>query len=140
MAGYSEKPLADKLGLKIGDNISILHAPDHYDDLIDDWPVGSSVSRNVLDENFSFIHYFATKRAKLESDFPTLKEHLAKTGMLWVSWPKQAALRQAQGIKSDLDENIIREIGLASGLVDVKVVAVDETWSGIKFVWRTRDR
>lgn len=119
----------------MGDNISILHAPDNYDQLIDGWPVGSSVSRDVLDETFSFMHYFATKRAKLEADFPSLKEHLDKSGMLWVSWPKMTA-----GVATDVNENVVRDIGLAGGLVDVKVAAVDETWSGLKFVWRTKDR
>lgn len=139
--GNSEKSLSDKLGMKMEDNISILNAPDNYDDLVGGWPVGVSVSRDVLDENFTFIHYFAKSRAKLAADIGGLKEHLDKAGMLWVSWAKKTALRQAQGVnKTDVEENIVREIGLGAGLVDVKVVAVDEVWSGLKFVWRVKDR
>lgn len=138
-AGYSNKSLADKLGLKIGDNISILNAPASYDELIENWPVGVSVSRDALDESFTFIHYFATKQAKLAKDFPALKEHLDSKGRLWISWPKQTG-QQKQPIKSNVTENVVREIGLANGLVDVKVAAIDETWSGLKFVYRLKDR
>ena len=144
MVGYSEKSLSDKLGMKMGDNISILHAPDNYDDLIGGWPVGASVSRDVLDETFTFMHYFARSEDQLATDLIRLKEHLDKKGMLWISWPKQSALRQAQGVKggieSDLDESVVRHLGLAAGLVDVKVAAIDEVWSGLKFVWRVKDR
>ena len=81
------------------------------------------------------VHTFETSRTALEGRFPELKKSLAGNGMLWVSWPKRAAK-----IKTDLDENTIREIGLRNGLVDVKVCAVDETWSGLKFVYRVEDR
>ncbi len=129
--GYSGKSLADKLGIKSGDNICIINAPANYDDLIDDWPVGASVTRENLDEVFTFIHYFAADRAKLEADLPSLIEHLDKKGMIWFSWPKAAS-----GVASDVNENVLRELILPTGLVDVKVAAVDETWSGLKFMWR----
>lgn len=141
-AGYSGKSLADKLGLKPGVNICIINAPDNYDDLIDDWPVGASVTRENLNEVFTFIHYFVTERAKLESDLPALVEHLDKSGMLWISWPKQARV-QGTGVrvqKSDLNENVLREVILPTGLVDVKVAAVDDTWSALKFVRRKSNR
>lgn len=83
----------------------------------------------------TFIHYFAHSRELLQHDFPTLKKALVKDGMLWISWPKKTSK-----IASDLDENIIREIGLNNGLVDVKVCAVDDDWSGLKFVYRLKDR
>ncbi len=134
MAGYSDTPLINKLGIKVGLNMTVLNAPAHYDQLIGDWPVGVSVSRS-LDETFAFIHYFTQSKLELEQQFPDLVAHLDKRGMLWVSWPKKAS-----GMESDLDDNVIREIGLANGLVDVKVAAIDEVWSGIKFVYRLKDR
>jgi hypothetical protein len=134
-AGYSGKSLADKLGIKHDANICLVNAPANYDDLIDEWPVGASVSRDVLDEVFTFIHYFVTDRAQLVIDVPILAEHLDKQGMLWVSWPKGTS-----GVKSDVNENVLRELILPTGLVDVKVAAIDETWSGLKFVWRKSNR
>jgi hypothetical protein len=119
----------------MGDNVSILNAPGNYDDLIDGWPMGVSVSRDSFDEMFTFIHYFTESEEQLADDILKLKERLDKQGMLWVSWPKKAA-----GLKTDLDESVVRHLGLAAGLVDVKVAAVDEVWSGLKFVWRMKDR
>jgi hypothetical protein len=83
----------------------------------------------------AFIHCFATARRMLTSRFPQLERALAPAGMLWVSWPKGTS-----GFTTDLTENVVREIGLANGLVDVKVCAVDATWSGLKFVRRVKDR
>ena len=82
-----------------------------------------------------FIQFFTKERAELESAFPQLKKNLAANGVLWVSWPKGASR-----IKTDVNENVAREIGLKNGLVDVKVCAVDDVWSGLKFVFRLRDR
>jgi len=82
-----------------------------------------------------FIHFFATRRRQLEQKFAALKKALAKDGMLWISWPKGSS-----GVATDLNENVVREIGLARGLVDVKVCAIDSVWSGLKFVYRLRDR
>jgi len=82
-----------------------------------------------------FIHCFAAARRNLERRFPLLERALAPAGMLWISWPKGTSR-----VTSDLTENVVREIGLASGLVDVKVCAVDATWSGLKFVRRVKDR
>lgn len=82
-----------------------------------------------------FIHVFVMSRSAFQKKFKRSKLYLAKTGMLWVSWPKKAS-----GVLTDLDENFIREFGLKSGLVDVKVCAVDEVWSGLKFVFRVKDR
>lgn len=82
-----------------------------------------------------FIHFFTRSRLQLESEFPKLKGMLSRSGMLWISWPKSSS-----GLETDLSENIVRRAGLDSGLVDVKIVAVDETWSGLKFVFRLKDR
>lgn len=89
--------------------------------------------RGALD----FIHFFTTSRAEFESKFVSLKSHLAKDGMLWVSWPKGGA---KAAIPTDMNENIVREVALANGLVDVKVAAIDETWSGLKLMYRRKDR
>jgi len=86
-------------------------------------------------ESADFIHLFTKERAKFEKEFLKLKAELKKEGMLWVSWPKKSSK-----VASDLDENIIRNYGLAKGLVDVKVCAVDEVWSGLKFMYRIKDR
>jgi hypothetical protein len=82
-----------------------------------------------------FIHFFTTQKSELEQTFSFLKNLLSKNGMLWISWPKRIS-----GVNSDLGENIVREIGLKHGLVDIKVCAVDETWSALKFVFRIKDR
>jgi hypothetical protein len=133
-AGYSKKPLVDKLGIKPGYRIEVINPPTDYVKLLgalpDDVALNEAAS-GALD----FIHIFTTRREELEERFSRLKQRLAQTGMLWVSWPKGASK-----ISTDLNENIIREIGLANGLVDVKVCAVDQNWSGLKFVYRLKDR
>lgn len=130
-AGYSGKPLVDKLGIKIDTNLAILNAPDNYDDLIGGWPVGSSISRDLSEPSYEFIHYFTTSRSQFVSDAADLKNHLEKGGMLWVSWPKQGS-----PLAGDLGEQVLRDTLLPQGLVDTKVCAVDDSWSALKFVWR----
>lgn len=87
-----------------------------------------------LSGNFDYIHFFATSEKTLRVNFPKLKKCLKPAGLLWISWPKSGKLG------TDLNENIVRDIGLASGLVDVKVAAINATWSGLKFVYRIKDR
>lgn len=128
-AGYSKRSLADKLGLKPGMRVAILGAPVGYSSL--DGVALVDPPAHPLD----FAHLFAARRADLDAAFPALKAALAPTGMIWISWPKKAAK-----LPTDLDENLIREIGLALGLVDVKIAAVDDTWSALKFVYRLKDR
>lgn len=134
MAGYSNRSLVDKLGIKPGYTLLIAHAPDGYAERLGALPDGVT-QRPSAQGTLDFIHAFFTSRAEFERGFPQLKTHLAKTGMLWVSWPKGKSK-----IKTDLNENIIREIGLANGLVDVKVAAIDDDWSGLKFMYRLKDR
>ncbi|MBL8154539.1 MAG: DUF3052 domain-containing protein [Anaerolineae bacterium] len=134
MAGYSNKPLAQKLGLKPGMRAYFQDAPPGYADLLGELPEGVEVVEH-LDGWFDFIQVFCTQESALVRTFPRLKAALRPTGMLWLSWPKKAAR-----MPTDLGENRIRQIGLESGLVDVKVIAVDERWSGLKFVIRLRDR
>jgi hypothetical protein len=132
--GYSGKPLASKMGIKPGQRIIILNAPDGYEATLGALPDGVEVVHDLAGQ-FDLIQYFTTERSAYERDFPILRDALLTAGMLWVSWPKKAAK-----MATDLDENVIRDIGLANGLVDVKVIAVDERWSGLKFVRRVKDR
>lgn len=133
-AGYSKTPLIKKLGIKEGFKIAILNPPDNFETTLGELPAGVEII-NSLSETLDFIHFFTRERTELEAKFETLKNALAQNGSLWISWPKRASK-----IATDLDENIIRAIGLARGLVDVKVAAVDEVWSGLKFVYRVKDR
>jgi alkylation response protein AidB-like acyl-CoA dehydrogenase len=133
-AGYSRRSLADKLGIKPGTRVVALHAPPTYPSLLGTLPGGASL-HSRLPQSSGFIHRFAHRRDELAADFPRLARALTDQGMLWISWPKQAS-----GVASDLTENVVREMGLAQGLVDVKVCAVDEVWSGLKFVRRVENR
>jgi hypothetical protein len=133
MAGYSGTPLVKKLGIKPGSNIAFLNAPEGYAEELD-LPAGvTMISRSgkLLD----FAQLFVKNEKELKTNFSKYAKRLNASGMLWVSWPKRSS-----GVPSDLSENVVREIGLAVGLVDVKVCAVSEVWSGLKFVYRLKDR
>ena len=134
VAGYSSRPLAQKLGIKAHQRIAVLQAPADYAALVAPLPEGVSQVADLA-EGLDFVHFFTASHAELSDQFPRLKAAIRKNGMIWISWPKKAAK-----LPTDLDENIIRELGLALGLVDVKVAAIDPTWSGLKFVYRTVDR
>jgi len=134
MAGYSKRSLVDKLGIKAGYRAAILGSPPDYDSILGELPPRVKLGKDLRPEH-DFVHYFCQSRRELEQKFPLLKSSLAHTGMLWISWPKASS-----GVTTDLNENVIREIGLKNGLVDVKVCAVDDTWSGLKFVYRVKDR
>jgi len=125
MAGYSGRPLLDKLGLKAGMNANLISPV---------YKAPAGVERSTK-APLDFIHLFTKDRAELEREFPVLAKALAPSGMLWVSWPKGASK-----VKTDVNETIVREIGLKTGLVDVKVCAVDEVWSGLKLVVRKSAR
>lgn len=132
--GYSKKSLAAKLGIKEGIRIALLNQPKNYSETLGRLPAGVTVIKN-LKGPVEFIHFFTTSRRELESTFPKLKRNLVQKGMLWISWPKGSS-----NVETDLKENAIIETGLKNGLVDVKVAAIDETWSGLKFVYRLKDR
>lgn len=134
MAGYSKRPLVEKLGIKSGQKIHLANPPRNYRVTLGALPAQVHLSKS-LDGLCDFIQLFAQERLLLERDFPKLKKHLATSGCLWVSWPKGGSK-----VKTDLNENVVREIGLKNGLVDIKVCAVDEVWSGLKFVFRVTDR
>lgn len=133
-AGDSDKPLRDKLGIKPGDRIVVLNPPAHYWQLLGTLPPGIELARQ-LEAPLDFIHYFVTDRQPLKDNFLQLQNALAQDGMLWISWPKGSSR-----LKGELNENIVRQIGLEYGMVDVKVVAIDTDWSGLKFVFRREDR
>jgi hypothetical protein len=134
MAGYSKRSLVEKLGIKEGYRVTVLGAPPDYTATLGKLPPQVNLGAKLQGE-VDFLHFFTTSRRELEHRFRALKSCLAQNGMLWISWPKGSS-----GVATDLSENIIREIGLQNGLVDVKVCAVDETWSGLKFVYRIKDR
>lgn len=134
MAGYSGTPLIQKLGIKPGMSAHFIGAPGTYAKTLGSLPddvIASKTLRAPLD----FIQFFTTSRQTLETRFPALARSLAPAGMLWVSWPKKAAR-----VETDLTEDVIRGIALKGGLVDVKVCAVDDIWSGLKLVRRLKDR
>lgn len=132
-AGYSGTPLHKKLGIKPGDRAWFSGAPSGYADALEQ--AGEFEVAKKPGKDLDFLHFFTASRAELNREAPKLRESLKPNGMLWISWPKKSS-----GVATDLDENIVREIGLKAGLVDVKVCAVDETWSGLKFVYRLKDR
>ena len=133
-AGYSKRSLAEKLGFKPGHRILILHAPDSYRRILGKLPEGARVLAGRAGR-IDLIHLFSRSRADLEREFGKAKRRLKPDGMLWVSWPKLSSSQAG-----DLTENVVRDIGLAHGLVDVKVAAIDQDWSGLKFVYRLQDR
>jgi hypothetical protein len=130
----SPKSLADKLGIRPGFRIFAINPPRNYRSMLGELPENIVFSEKSVG-TFDLIHFFCQKREELEREFPVLKRKLSQSGGLWVSWPKSTSR-----IENDLNESIVREIGLKNGLVDVKIVAVDEVWSGLKFVYRLMDR
>lgn len=134
MAGYSGTPLQKKLGIKAG-KAYIYAEPSTYWDAIAPLPDGFVHSLKPSKEGLDFAHVFVKESSVFEKEFLKVKGYLKKDGILWISWPKRASK-----VPTDLDENHIRDFGLKNGLVDVKVCAVDEVWSGLKFVFRLKDR
>jgi len=133
-AGYSKRSLVDKLGIKPNSKIAIVNPPAGFDAELGPLPQGVNVSSKP-GKNLDYIHAFFLSTSTLDRQFPTLKKALSQSGCLWVSWPKKAAK-----METDLSDNRVREIGLKHGLVDIKVCAVDEVWSGLKFVIPLKDR
>ncbi len=134
MPGYSGTPLPKKLGIKPGFRVSLVDAPREVRELLSAELAGCEMirdGRSVPD----FAMAFVKSKADLTKEFKRITKLLAPAGMFWVAWPKKTS-----GVATDLNENIVREIGLAAGLVDVKVCAVTEVWSGLKFVRRVKDR
>src|ERR1700682_3574910 len=134
MPGYSGTPLPKKLGIKGGFRICLVNSPDDVRRELREAMSACEVlsePRGPLD----YVMFFTKARAEVSREFSRLAKELSTAGMLWVSWPKKSS-----GVATDVDENVVREIGLDAGLVDVKVCAVTEVWAGLKFVRRVKDR
>ena len=134
MAGYSGTPLVRKLGIGEGTPIVAISAPRDYAAMLGDLPEGARIVKSLRGE-LEFVHLFVRSAAELQRALPRLRKKIRSNGIIWVSWPKRASK-----IASDVTEDVIREIALPTGLVDVKVCAVDETWSGLKLVIRKSER
>ena len=132
--GYSGTPLAKKLGIKPGAVVAFVGAPDGFRDVLGELPDGVQV-RTRLGGRLDVIVLFVTRRADLARRFPTALRSLDPDGGLWVAWPKKSS-----GVDTDLVFESVQRTGLDGGLVDNKVAAVDETWSGLRFVYRVADR
>ena len=133
--GYSGKPLLAKLGIKEGQRVALLSAPSPLPDGLDRMPAGVTVTTRLAGARFDQILLFATRRSDLEKRFAQAARALDPAGSLWVSWPKKAS-----GVATDVTEDVVREVALPAGLVDNKVCAVDQTWSGLRCVWRLENR
>ena len=136
MAGYSGTPLPQKLGIKPGHRVALVQAPADFEATLGELPADVELladprSRAALD----VIICFTTSLADLKKRFRGLAKRLTPAGGLWIAWPKKAS-----GVPTDLTEDIIRVVGLEVRLVDNKVCAIDETWSGLRFVIRLQDR
>ncbi|EMS86550.1 DUF3052 family protein [Leptospira noguchii] len=132
MSGYSAKSLGDKLGLKAGMKVYFKNLPEEVQKELRDQLKEVEIKNN-LKGSFDYLHIFEKETKELKKQFPKLVENLAEKGMIWISWPKGSSK-----VPTDLNENIVREIGLELGIVDVKVCAVSEIWSGLKFYRRKK--
>jgi hypothetical protein len=134
VAGYSGTPLPRKLGIAEGDRVSIIDAPAPLPEGLRELPRGVSV-RTTARGRADVAVCFVTARTALERRFGSLKRAIAFDGRLWFAWPKRSS-----GVDTDVTEDVVREVALANGLVDNKVCAIDETWSGLQLVFRVSDR
>lgn len=133
-AGYSGTPLAKKLGIKAGSTVAVLDGPTNFAELLDPLPDGVTL-RTSLRGSIDLVVAFFDRSAACERRLPALAAKIHPDGGLWLAWPKKAS-----GLATDLDGNAIRSLGLAAGVVDIKVCAIDDTWSGHRFAHRVADR
>ena len=133
-ASYSGTPLSQKLGIKPGLNVVTINAPINYRRLLGTIPEGATFLERLKPES-SFVHVFIKNRSELEKELSILRKKIADTGTVWVSWPKRSS-----GVPTDVTEDVIRAVALPLGFVDVKVCAIDETWSGLKLMVRRTNR
>jgi hypothetical protein len=133
-AGYSGTPLPQKLGIKPGLTVITINAPPNYCRLLGTIPEGVTFS-DRLGPDSSFVHIFIKKRSELAKTLAVFREKISDTGTVWVSWPKKSS-----GVPADVTEDVVRAVVLPLGFVDVKVCAVDETWSGLKLMIRRENR
>ena len=134
MAGYSGTPLPKKLGIKEQSRITFVNAPDGFQNYLGPLPPGAEIVKRLV-KPLDLVLLFVTSERVLARDFAKLSDKLATNGMIWIAWPKKSS-----GVGTDLSFERVQRIGLDAGLVDVKICAIDETWSGLKFVFRLKDR
>jgi len=130
MPGYSGTPLVKKLGIQAEFRIAVLACPESYHGLVPDLPAAVTV-QTKLGNDLDLVHFFVTERKELAKLLPRLQKAIVPDGMIWVSWPKKASKAA-----TDITEDVIREVALPLGLVDTKVCAVSEVWSGLRLVIR----
>jgi hypothetical protein len=130
-AGYSGTPLVKKLGIKPGARVQFVNDPPEFEPLLKDLPAIKKANGGTSD----YVHLFVRSQAELKKQLGAAKKSLEQDGMIWVSWPKKAS-----GIATDVTEDTIRAHALPLGLVDIKVCAIDDTWSGLKLVIRRENR
>jgi len=133
-SGYSGTPLAKKLGIKEGFKIRLINPPEYYFDLFTDLPENISIFRDTKIKK-NLIHCFVKEEKELHNNIPSLKNEIEPNGIIWISWPKKASK-----VATNVTEDVVRSLALANGLVDIKVCAVDEIWSGLKLVIPVKDR
>ena len=134
MAGYSGTPLPKKLGIKEEHRVWFPGAPPEFFDVIGQLPAGVDVFKRAA-QRLDVIVFFTKKRAQLEKRLVPLSKSLDPAGGLWIAWPKKSS-----GVPTDMTEDVVREVALPMGLVDNKVCAIDDTWSGLRIVWRLENR
>lgn len=136
MSGYSGTPLVKKLGIKAGQRAAVVNAPKNFlAQELQPLPENVTVVPATARGQFVFIMLFVSSAKALQKELPKLKKKLTRDGILWVSWPKKSS-----GVETDLSFDVVQQLGLNIGLVDVKICAVNEIWSGLKFVYRLKDR
>ncbi|MDX2004909.1 MAG: hypothetical protein SFU83_06490 [Meiothermus sp.] len=133
-AGYSGTPLPQKLGIKPNHSVAWVQAPEGFEQTLGLLPDGVEV-RERLEPNLDVVVFFTTRQAEYQAQFATLKAVLKSNGGLWIAWPKKASK-----VPTDLTEDVVRDWALAHGLVDNKVCAIDAVWSGLRLVYRVKDR
>jgi hypothetical protein len=134
-AGYSATPLARKLGIKPGALVGLFAPPEDFGVTLGELPSGVTVRRRLGGRPCDVIVAFHTRRSELERQLTALTRALDPAGGLWIAWPKRSS-----GVATDVTEDVVRTLGIAAGLVDNKVCAIDPVWSGLRFVYRLRDR
>jgi hypothetical protein len=134
MAGYSGTPLAKKLGIKEGSRVALVNAPKDFQSELGELPDNVQFIKRPTKSLDIILLFFLSERA-LARDFARFAARLTANGMLWIAWPKKSS-----GVTTDLSEQRVRQIGLDARLVDVKICAIDDVWSGLKFVYRLKDR
>lgn len=135
MAGYSGTPLPKKIGIKADSRLALVHAPRGFEKELGKLPPGVSVSSGRLAKAVDIIMLFVESEKILKREFSKLAGKLVPNGMIWVAWPKKSS-----GVQTDLSFEVVQQVGLQAGLVDIKICAVNDIWSGLKFVYRVKDR